>query len=497
MAILRTSNFQTAQYLFVNKKSQGLAAVFLFVHSLLFLSCKKLNEATELGGDLIPAVDNVNTFELSLETETDNILFLNDTTELLFQDQTAIGALNDPEFGKTQASSYFNISSSIYSKYPFINKTGTVEIDSVVLSLGYKGVYGDSTSMQTLRVFEVNPSSTLYDTAFYKYAGTDFTTTGAELGFKTFAITSLNDTIPVIRKDTQKVANVVRIRLNNSLGSRFASYDTTNTANGGFYNDSLFQILFKGLAIKADVTGNALTYFDIFDTEKSRLIVYFRSTKDSKTDTASAIFYHLPLPSSGGNLPGGIANIIKRTPGGNWSTYLSNGNSKDDKLFIQSSPGSYGGIKIPALNTLANKTVHLAELIAYRLPSAQDNIFTVPPRLYLDKFSIAPDTAFLFENDQPVGSSGQPSYNGGILRTDNAYRFNITRHVQGILTRKEPNLLLRLYAPFRTEPHVKNVKDPVFIPVADRIADGRVVLAGGNYTDPNLRLRLRLVYSNL
>lgn len=499
MAILRRSNSKTAQYIFVKKNSQVLAAVVLIVYSTFFLSCKKINEATDVGGDLVPAVDNVNTFELALETETDNFSLRNDSAFLLYGDQAAIGHLNDPEFGTTDAAGYFKISSALYSRYPFLNKGGVVQVDSVVLSLGYTGSYGDSAGFQTLKVFEIDQLASFNDTTLYRYTGDDIATTGTELGSKTFAINTLKDSLQVIyNKDTQRVANLVRIKLNNTLGNRFTNFDTTLSANGGFYNDSLFKSLFQGLAVKSDASGNALSFFDFFNTDKSRLIVYFRSTKDGKTDTSSASFYH--LSSIGSNHPAGVANIVKRTPAGNWATYLANGNPKDDKLFIQSAPGSYGSIRIPALDNMTNKIVHLAELIAYRLPSAQDNIFTSPPVLYLDKINNAKDSAFIFEIDQPInGSTGEVRYLGGNLKTDNTFRFNITRHVQGILTRKEPNMQLRLYAPLRTLLNVKNNTSipKIPVPVATRIAQGRVVVAGGNYSDPNLRLRLRLVYSNL
>ena len=149
---------------------------------------------------------------------------------------------------------------------------------------------------------------------------------------------------------------------------------------------------------------------------------------------------------------------------------------------------------------MANKLVHLAELVVYRVPSTQDNFFTAPPLIYLDKINTAKDSAYLFEKDQTInGNSGEVSYLGGNLRNDNTYRFNITRHVQGILTRKEPNMEMRLYAPFRTWLNVKD-KVPVpkiLAPASNRIASGRVVVGGGNHPDPKLRLRLRLVYSNL
>ena len=101
-------------------KKYSLAFSFLFLSFLLFFfSCTRINEATELGGDLIPPVDNVNTFEANLETQTNNALF-HDTSRLLLSDAVALGALNDPEFGKTEADLYFSLSSSAYGTYPFI-----------------------------------------------------------------------------------------------------------------------------------------------------------------------------------------------------------------------------------------------------------------------------------------------------------------------------------------------------------------------------------------
>ena len=470
----------------MKRKSLVIASTVLFFSSVIFVSCKKVNESTDLGGDLIPPIDNINTFEVALETETNNSLLV-DTTLLFTGDQVAVGDVTDPEFGKTEASAYFNMSSGVYGKYPFINKDAALTVDSVVLSLKYKGAYGDTLSNPTVEVFENSPLATINTTTFYKYTDADFPTIATALGAKTFNLSSLNDTTPL------------RIHLSSSLGNKLASYDTTNTANGGFYNDSIFQTLFKGLSLKAGAPGSALTYFDVFDTTKSKLTVYFRSTKDGKTDTSRANFYHLAVNYVNIVHPAGVANIIKRTPGGNWASYLANTDSKDDKLYIQSSPGSYVNIKVPALATMDNKVIHLAELLMYRLPSAQDNIFFGPRLLYLDKINNTRDTAFIFENDQTVGSSGEVNYLGGNLKSDNTYRFNITRHVQGILTRKEPNLDLRLYAPLRTNLNVKNNPqvDKVTVAASDKIANGRAVLAGGNYSDPSIRLRLRIVYSNL
>jgi hypothetical protein len=484
-------------------KHRWVASLFLGLTGILFLlsSCKKINEATELGGDLIPPVDNVNTFETSFPVESDNLLF-NDTSKILASDLVALGHIsNDPEFGQTQADAYFAIHpTSREGVYPF-NDRSSLQVDSVILSLRYSGSFGDTNSIQTVRVYEIAQNSGFADTVIYKYNGADFTTTGSELGSKSFAFNSLNDSTTLISNgtDTQKVANVLRIRLDSELGRRFSTYDTAFGPNGGFNKDSIFSTLFSGLAIKADATGNGLGYFDLFDTTNTRLTVYFRTEVNGVKDTASANFVHY---KRGTSHPGGVANPIKRTPAGSWASYLSNGEVQDDKVYLQSSPGSYANLRIPALDTFGNNVIHHAELIAYRVPTASDNMFTLPSQLMLDKINHAKDTVFNLENDLPIvaGASVPFSSFGGQLKSDNTFRFNISRHVQSIVTKKEPNYSLRLYAPLTASVFVRNLTptaQTVTLQVLDRIADGRVVLAGGNYGDPGMRMRVRIIYSKI
>ena len=195
----------------------------------------------------------------------------------------------------------------------------------------------------------------------------------------------------------------------------------------------------------------------------------------------------------------GQANLIKRTPAGPYLTHVTNGPGPDQELYIQSTPGSYGAIKIPALDTFGNKVVHRAELIASVVTSTLSPVFAPPNRLILDRLNRGRDTAFLLDRDLVAsidGSLGFAAFGGG-LQTDNTYRFNITRYVQGVITRKEPNDSLRIYAPLRTILYAPSLGTKISVPNATRVADGRVVIGGGNYPDPNIRLRLRIIYSNL
>ncbi len=477
-----------------------LSIGLFFLSSLTFFSsCKKINEATQLGDDLVPAVDNVHTFEVALNSTTKNVL-LNDTAtaKVLYTDIVAAGDINDPEFGHTHANIDFNITPASFGTYPFV-KNDSASIDSVVLSLSYQGAYGDTVNngIQTVRVYEIDQNSGFNDTTLYKFAdpASDFATVGPELGSATYTIKNLKDSITLIRAgDTSKVNNVVRIRLDNSLGNRFKQYDTTSSANGGFKNDSIFRTLFRGFAIKADQTGNTLSYFNLSDNSKTKLTVYY---KYGNTVTSSFDFYHSA---------NGQSNYINRENGGNYLAYLNNGAA--DKIYLQSTPGSYASIKIPGLDALGNKVIHRAELLVVKIPSASDDIFTPSTALFLDKINNAGDTAFSFDADMGLQfgtfslfGALESSYNipsfGGSLKPDNTYRFNITRYVQGIVTRKEPNYTLRLYAPLRTINYSKTIKGKVLFPVLAEPAKGRVVLGGGSHADPAVQLRLRIIYSNL
>jgi len=469
----------------VKRRILGVSIGSIFFSSLFFfLSCKKVNEATQLGDDLVPAVDNVHTFEVALNTVTNNVLF-NDTTLVDYFDYVALGDMNDPEFGHTHGNIAFNITPSLFGSYPFKGQD-SLAIDSVVLSLSYHAAYGDTTNdgVQTVRVYEIDPNSGFNDSTSYKYSdpASDFSTTGGELGSATFAIKDIKDTIHLIRgTDTSSVKNVVRIRLNNSFGDRLASYDTTN----GYKNDSLFKSLFAGFSVKADPTGNALSYFNLADVANTKLTVYFRH----KTDTLSFDYYHLTR---------GQSNYIKRENGGNYLAYLNNG--AVDKIYLQSAPGSYVNVTIPSLSTFGNKTIHLAELVAVKIPSMADNIFTAPDQLMLDrKNSNKPDTVFMLEKDLLIDASGAAGFSsfGGRLRTDNTVRFDISRYVQGVITKNQPNDTLRIYAPLRTKVFNSTLKTFVPMGINSEIAKGRLVLGGGSYGDSTMRLRLRIVYSDL
>jgi hypothetical protein len=469
------------------------AFVFLIVSFFLVLfSCKKINEATDLGGNLIPAVDNVSTFETSLNTITKNLL-TTDSAKVLFSDQVALGDINDPEFGQVHANFCFNVSAPAYGSYPFQPRRDTIHtIDSVVLSLRYAGAYGDTigNGVQTVSVYEIpfnGPGTGLRADTVYRYnnPASDFTG-GSQVGSKTYSITSLDDSSTIMDPGaTYRVANVLRIKLDNSIGSKLANM-AIDSAFGGYYNDSMFRTQFNGLAVKSANSGNALSYFNLSDTA-TKLVVYYRYQVNGH-DTTGIVQYRHTV--------NGQSNYVNVQKGGNWAASINNTSS--DKVYIQSSPsGSYASVVIPGLGGFGNKVIHRAEVIATKVPSASDNIYTPPFRLLLDRIRKNGDSSLLFERDLLLGSDGSVGYiNFGGTINNNLYRFDITRYVQAIVTRGDANDTLRLWAPLRVLEYSKNLGYYVALPVNNRVNGGRVVLGGGTYADSTARLRLRIVYSN-
>jgi hypothetical protein len=468
-----------------------ILASFVFIQ----YSCAKI-DTTVLGSDLIPVVDNVNTFDTTLEVFTNND-YLPDTSAITYNEDNAVGIINDPDFGITKAAIYSEIVSPFYgTSHPFTSKDSVKSIDSVVLMLSYKAVYGDTLSPLNIVVSEIDPSAAFKDSlSGYRVSSPDFPLTGPQLANTNIDLTKLNDSLTVIWKsDTAKLLNVMRIRLNNSIGQKLASFDTV--AGAGYKNDSTFRTKFKGLAIKSGSAGQALAYFNLQDAN-SKLIVYYRAQKGGVPDSAQRTSFSFA--------PYMHANLVKRTPSGAYAANMTNSNPNDPYLYIQSAPGSYASIKIPGLKGLNNRVVHRAELIAERDISitSQNTILVPPPVLFLDAIDSANSSRIVTIPNYDFRTENS-TYNilefGGLIRNDDTYRFSLTRFVQGILTRGEPAYTLRLHAPFFIAPYYK---DPQYgfiqypVSVSSKIAYGRVAVRGGGYPDVKKKMRLRIIYSKI
>ena len=484
---------------------------FGIIISIIFFAtaCTKI-DTTRLGSDLIPVVDNINTFDTLLDVTSKNGIFL-DSTRLSKAELHAVGTINDPLFGNTTAAIYMEMMPAIFPS-SFYAKDSLVGLDSIVLSLAYKGNYGDSMESQqidfkVLKVTERMHRDTLFDfPAIYKLSQT-FSTNGI-LGTKSYtSIKKIRDSVAVRRDSTKyKVVNQVRIVLNNDVDL----LKIFNDSNALRKNDTIFRNFFKGFKVEANVSGGngALAYINLTDTDTRLEFYYRRKNGGSKIDTTSASFFC-------GSNAGHANNIVRNIAGSELQSNLLS----DSLLYIYTTPGSFGRIKIPGLSLLSNRIVHRAELKILQIPdlSSASGKLIPPSFLYLDRFDTAIDrpkfTPIPFDLNPSGFYSCFPSdmgidynYFGGVLpakkiingQTVYEYNFNLTRYVQSIVTRHATNPDLRLSSSKFAE--YFDCSGVRYISVTgNRIAEGRIKVGGGaakNSPFP-FKMQLRIIYSKL
>lgn len=484
-----------------NRNPLVLISSFVLFFLIVFSSCKKINEATELGSDLIPVVDNINTFSDTLAVETYNELFtnLNDSTRILKTDIHYLGQINnDPLFGKTAASLFLELKPSSF-KYAFEDHDA-ISIDSVVLVLNYREIYGDSTISQQVTVKEISQDANFRRDSLYLINGTPFETTGT-LGTKTFLPLSLNDSIKGFREQT---ANQLRIRLDDAFGQRLLTYDSTNA----YLSDSAFRKYFKGFAVLPGGTGgNAVMGFQLADTN-TKLAIYYNYVKGGKKDTTVRNFYFNTSTSAS-------ANFVQREhTAGEINNYLTNGTGADQLAYIQNTPGSYVRVKIPGLVNLSNRVIHRAELIVQQVAHPlSDALFQPSPNLFIealipdgnansedDKYKAIPYD-LTFNNDGSLNLSGLGTVSTKAFdqagNSISVWRLNLSRYVQNIVNQKETVTDFRLSSPFIARFSFglgtsQIMVNPQINPTSTKY---RVRVGGGDH--PTQPMRLRIVYSNI
>lgn len=500
---------------------------FSFTFSLIVIlgffivSCTKL-DTTTIGSDLIPDVDNINTFADTLDLITVQGVFdgvNQDSTKLNLSDNYIIGKLYDPLLGSTEASLFLQLKPSFYPYHIGVNVNDSiVQIDSVVLCLSYRSFWGDSLTPIQLKVYDVPANANgLWDSI------NSLCPITYSPGINTSISATKSIDIPGLKAYTKlgtsdSVNNQIRIKLSNDFRDKLFSRDTVSSSpNNAFKSDSLFRLFNNGFAIVAN-SGNGILYVNILD-DKTRLELHYKkksmvsidSTYSTTIDTVYSNFYFNAM-----NDP------IRRSFVSNKITRTRNGlPSGDQELVIQASPGTFATIRVPALDSFKNRIIHRAELQIQQIPDlATDKIFTEPNFLYLDLladsatnkykpvyFDLNPNTSY----DPDFALPGYPffplngnvdiGYFGGNLRKkytplgeQSYYNFNLTRYIQQIATKHTTNFKIRLFAPHS---FVYSQYSPATIPYANQIGYGRVKVGGGNNPNPGYRMRIRVVYSNI
>ena len=467
------------------------------IYVLLILSgwnCTKI-DTTHLGANLLPVVDNIHTFDTTL-----NIVAINYDPvvcdSVYRSDLHALGIIpNDPNFGKTTAGIYLELKPQYYPfAFPASDKDSLI-VDSAVLVVHYSHSYGDTLLPQKVQVYKLLDqfkADTTYTTCnVFNYDNSVL------LGAQTYIPARLADSIHFFREDAN---DQLRIKLSNSFAQGFI----TDSA-AIFKTDTTFTTYFKGFALIADQVfgGNAINYFDLGNTD-TRLSFYLRSSVNNVKDTSVIDF---PFTTYSGE----ANSVIHERGTSEITNHLTHPVTGDSLIYIQTTPGSYAELKISGLSGLSNRIIHRAELIidqAY-FPLPSDAYLTTPAYLYLDTKDTSGTTYIPIPCDFTTANQ-QPdfTYFGGLKKIVNdgnghpvsQYVFNISRYVQSIVTKGSNNATLRLQAPYTiiNQTSYADRCDQMISPFSfplNNIAEGGIKLNGTNGTAT--RLRLHIIYSTL
>ncbi|MBU6158542.1 MAG: DUF4270 family protein, partial [Bacteroidetes bacterium] len=425
----------------------------LFVISI-FSSCNKL-ERTNVGSELIPGTDRLSTDTLYLEVNTfqsqPNEVNL-DTNVVEKSESHATGYLNDPVFGTTTAATYFQPLPAAYP-FKFPVSRDSLFVDSLVLSVAYAGMYGDTNAVNTFSVYRVEDAD-FNGSRRYRLNEAPNVNGSIRLGQATVNHAQLSSGYRLAYKN-DTVSAQLRMRLSSDLAASLLSQE-------GFLTDSAFKSFLRGLALIPDSSKSGigvLHYFQL-NAPSTRLELYYRALKaDGKTDTTAAYF-----PFVANNNRSANANKIHR----NLSSVLSGSGQSD--AYVMSAPGTSVAVQLKGLEDLVGKPyiIHRADLVATQI--ADNNVLkdiSVPvTHLFAlndagQQMPIPYDSVFYytkvsFDAGRNVFLHAiAQTYCGGIPKFINVngqsvaeYRYNLTRYIQNVINRNTAIRSLRIAAPY-------------------------------------------------
>ena len=388
--------------------------------SLLITACNKKPDQVGLGLQPTNAELSV-IFDNSTGLYSHSILEDSVRTDANVIQTGMIGSLMDPVFGRTTA--------EIYSQFRLSengHNFGTSPVlDSLILSFQYTGLYGDSMSSQTLRVYELDEDMNA-DTTYY--SNQTIIDNGIQIGELTF-IPLPGDSVNV---GGEMQAPQLRIKLSDEFAQSIIDADENVFED----NESWLEFM-QGLRITADhlSADGSIIMFDMF-APHTALTIYYR-TGDPQ-DTLSFTFLsnnNCARFSSYDHNEYLNASTVFQAQVLNGDTSLG-----DNLFYLQSMGGVKAQIRLPDIHEFfadGPVSINEAKLIFNVFDDGSE--LTGPPQLGLAKIDEEGDYILLPD------ATEASSYYGGFLNEDKTqYFFRISRHVQQVLTGESPNYPLAI-----------------------------------------------------
>ncbi len=379
---------------------------------MIVAACNKKPE--QIGANLQPDQDRIQV----LQTDTIAInaySVLEDSIRTDEPSQILLGSMFDPTFGKTVASFYTQLRLS--SNAPDFG-TNPV-LDSLVLQLAYSGHYGDTTTMQTIRVQELVHDIYLDSNYFsnqhivrdpFDYANKQFYP---------------RPTAP-FPFDGDTLQAMIRVRLSDQspdLGNKIL-----NAPAEFLVSSDMFAEYMKGIYVTVDPVGSdgAISYFDL-PSNLSRATIYYHN------DSEDSLRYELMISANTVRFNHfEHFNYADASP--EFKAQLLQGDTSlgQEKLYLQAMGGLRVYIGFPNLQRLVQTTgkkmiINEARLIFSGYEDEPE--FTPPSKLALVKRT-GDDQNYMIMEDQ---LDGEAYFDGNYKASVNEYHFRITRYVQNLI----------------------------------------------------------------
>jgi hypothetical protein len=377
--------------------------------SIILSGCKN---DTEVGMELLPSTDLVNVKSSIIKNSIKAYTYTEDTVRTDESSKSLLGSFNDSIFGNTTINFAAQFRLTDYPDY------GTNPIvDSVRLYLYYRLFYGDTSTIQNIKVYELNQPLDV-DASYYHF--TDFKTYAKPNPLTSYSFK------PKIQQDSVSLDTayqLLRIDLGKELGQKLAYADSLDMVD-----NEVFLNYFKGLYIESQNTdgrGGIISLETIANDSinGSAVVVFYRNNETDTTSLNNA--YYISKFSARVN---SFKHDYSRT------TFFKNLNketTQDSLLYIQPTGGLKSKIYIDDLLSWKDSskiTINKAEMVFQVDTVASDLRKYAPPYYLLLTFLDDKGGNYL-----PVDYAFSSSYYGGFLRSDYTYHFNITQLFEQII----------------------------------------------------------------
>ncbi len=404
-----------------------LAFIFLF-------SCEK--DPSTIGLNLQDDLEriqgnNIDTITLKAFTIREDSLSTDERSFAL------LGSYHDPIFGYSEASfmTQLKLASSNVS-------FGTNAVaDSIVLYLDYQSYYGDTTTEQTIEVYELEKS--LYsDSTYYSNLNIDNYIPNAKKIATLLYSPKPNDTC-------------LTIKLSDSFAQKIISASTSDLQN----NENFIRF-FKGFYLKTLPTNQqgAIVYFNLL-SKRSKVTLYYTNSQGSKK-------YDFVFNNTCARV-----NLFRHDYSSSQITSINDSTAQDSLLYLQAMSGLNIKITFPHIKHFSSASLLgfvKAELIIPVYVDAAATTYKAPSKLSLVALNASGKYEFL--PDYNVNSA---YFGGSINSTYTEYRFNLSRYIQQLAYGQRQDFGIILFAS------------------DNRVSANRVIIKGPNFQNG---MRLSITY---